>query len=143
MDRIDWTLIALAAARGESLSPVQLQKSLFLIGKNVPQPYLGHDFYVFRPYNYGPFDPSIYLDAKILAYRGHATATDSPHGWVEYKATPVGISEAASLLSKLPPGGTEYIASLIDWVLRQSFSSLIKSIYREYPEMSENSIYQD
>ena len=35
MDRKDWTLLAIAAAKGEPLDPAQLQKSLFVLG---PEP---------------------------------------------------------------------------------------------------------
>src|SRR5439155_6656754 len=53
--RSAWVLLALLAAEGHSLTPVQLQKCLFLLGSRRPKD-VGRDFYHFRPYDYGPFD---------------------------------------------------------------------------------------
>ena len=67
MDRKYWTLLALGAAEGKALTPVKLQKTLFLLGQVFPKM---EDFYNFVPYDYGPFNASIYEDAKILAQDG-------------------------------------------------------------------------
>ena len=62
----DWTLLVLASAGGP-LSPVQLQKTLFLIDRNLSRAQRGVTrFYNFRAYDYGPFDSAIYTDAVIL-----------------------------------------------------------------------------
>ncbi len=62
----DWTLLAISAAKGRGLSPIQLQKSLFLLERRLSKEELGEQFYEFVPYNYGPFDVKIYQDAKYL-----------------------------------------------------------------------------
>ena len=53
MDRKDILLVVVASGNGTPLTPVQLQKSLFLISENlkgeIPDP-----FYDFGPYHYGP-----------------------------------------------------------------------------------------
>src|SRR5215207_6994355 len=94
MKREYWTLFAICAARGEGLSPVQLQKSLFLLGKSMPEEE-GGSFYNFIAYNYGPFDAAIYQDAELLADQGFISI-DRPHGqrWSEYRATQSGLELA-------------------------------------------------
>ena len=62
MTRQDWLLLVLAAADGKPLSPLQLQKSLFLVGYDLAR-LVGSDFYTFRPFDYGPFDAAVYRDA--------------------------------------------------------------------------------
>ncbi len=48
MMRKDWTLLTIVAADEHPLQPVQLQKSLFLISRNLPHYLLGSDqFYSF------------------------------------------------------------------------------------------------
>ena len=50
LDRKDWALLAIAnAGHGVSLSPVQLQKSLFLLGRELGSK-VGANFYDFQPY---------------------------------------------------------------------------------------------
>lgn len=48
---------------------VQLQKSLFVLGRRRAKD-LGGDFYNFQPYDYGPFDASVYHDADALPLAG-------------------------------------------------------------------------
>ncbi len=67
----DWTLLVIASARGKEVSPVQLQKTLFLIGKNLtPAQRRSATFYNFRAYDYGPFDRTIYDHADELRNEG-------------------------------------------------------------------------
>src|SRR5437764_1032670 len=88
MNRADWNLLVLAAAGGESLSPVQYQKALFLVSRNLPEEVLGGPLYNFEPYNYGPFDPAVYHDAIRLVAQRLAVISKSPRGWTQYEATP-------------------------------------------------------
>ena len=53
MERKEWVLLALFAAEAYRLQPVQLQKSLFLLGQNVKD--VGTSYYDFMPFHYGPF----------------------------------------------------------------------------------------
>ena len=69
MEKRDWLLLALAAAKTKGLTPVQIQKSLFLFGENMSG-IGGSRFYKFVPYNYGPFDKRIYSDAEALETEG-------------------------------------------------------------------------
>ena len=131
----------LAAAEGEPFTPVQIQKSLFLLGKNLPESVIGKDFYRFEPYDYGPFDRSVYTDASILALERLAgVSTQGP--WRQYLATPKGIERAKQIEGSLSPEIAEYIRSLVSWVRCQSFSSLVQAIYRYYPEMKANSVFE-
>lgn len=141
MDRRDWNLLVLAAAKGEPLSPVQLQKSLFLIAKNLESA-VGPGFYDFQPYNYGPFDALVYADAREHAVEGLAKVVATPGGWSEYTATPAGIVEAERIESQVPREAAEYVRRIVEWVRRQTFQSLVRSIYEKYPDMKVNSVFQ-
>jgi hypothetical protein len=54
--RQDWLLLALALRGGLPVTPVQIQKAMFLMSAEAKQ-YLGRGFYAFIPHNYGPFEP--------------------------------------------------------------------------------------
>jgi uncharacterized protein YwgA len=69
VDRRDWLLAAIAQAGDRGLTPIQIQKILFLL-KMEAATYVGDRFYHFEPYNYGPFSSAIYADVDILVASG-------------------------------------------------------------------------
>ena len=142
MGRADWILIAIAAAGGDALSPVQLQKSLFLIGETVPT-VDRTDFYTFKPYNYGPFSREIYTDAEALAAEGLIMISSGPgQTWSDYRATMAGLEKSKELKSRLDDAQCAYIDGLINWLRKLSFEQLLKFIYSRYPEYAVNSMFR-
>jgi uncharacterized protein YwgA len=131
-------LAILASADGRPLTPVQLQKAVFLLDRNG----LARGFQ-FRPYDYGPFDRTVYDEAAALAERGLVSISPAQWGrWNVYAATADGIHAGREVLDDLPADHAAYVRSVVEWVRSQSFASLVKSIYQQYPEMRENSIFQ-
>ena len=129
----DWTLLVLASAGGP-LSPVQLQKTLFLIDRNLSRAQRGVTrFYNFRAYDYGPFDSAIYTDAVILQTEGRAMISDSAGPHRQYAVTPAGMADAAQLRRALEPNVLEYVDRAARWVRSMPF--------RE-PEMRANSVFR-
>lgn len=142
MERKDWTLLALAVAKGKPLSPVQLQKSLFLLGQT-HRDLVGSPYYDFQPYHFGPFDSSVYEDAATLATEGLAVISTAPHGrWQEYRASPDGVEQAKVLLAEAPEVVTSYLERTVDWCRSLSFQQLVRAVYAEYPEFRQNSVFQ-
>lgn len=142
--RSDWTLLAIAAAEGRPLTPVQLQKVLFILGKKKAGR-VGAGFYTFRPYNYGPFSPDIYHDADILDSMG---LVDVDHGsparsWSTYKATDKGIAKAQQLRANAPADAVKYLDALVSWARNLNFQQLVSAVYERYPEQRVNSIFVD
>ena len=140
MKRKHWTLLVIAAG-DRPLTPVQLQKSLFLLGKNLPKT-TGAGFYKFEPYDYGPFDVQVYLDAEILVAEGLVEISQSGRGWNEYSATPGGRITAAVFEKKLNPKHASYIKAVVAWTQRLSFQALVRAIYAKYPSYRANSVFQ-
>ena len=60
---------ALATARGGKFAPVQIQKLFFLIDENLADR-IGGPYFAFEPYDYGPFDKSVYRELEALAIAG-------------------------------------------------------------------------
>jgi hypothetical protein len=138
----DWTLLAIALADGGPLSPVQLQKTVFLFGKLLPDEVLPEDFYEFVPYNYGPFCREVYTDAEELAEEGLVQISSvMGHGYSQYSATPEGIEEGRSLLAFLEPYVAEHARVIVEWVRAQTFRGLVSTIYEKYPEYRANSVF--
>ena len=142
MERKDFLLLVVAAGKEKPLTPVQLQKSLFLISEaNLPE--APNPLYEFEPYHYGPFDSGIYADAGILKEEGLVVRTPSDQGdWIETAITSDGLSKATSLEKGLPDATADYIREVVHWVQSQSFSGLLRAIYSAYPRYRENSVFQ-
>lgn len=142
MTRKDWLLLALGAANGEPLNPIQLQKILFLVGKRVPGG-VGHRFYQFRPYNYGPFSAEVYRDVEELASGGLVRIDHSEPGrpWAVYSATPAGLAKAEELRAGASTEAFSYLDRLVAWARSLTFQQLVSAIYRDYPEQRANSVF--
>lgn len=140
MNREDWTLLVLAAAEGEFLTPAQLQKSVFLLGAKQAD-IVGEEFYDFIPYAFGPYCAAVYHDAEELERQGFAEIYMSRAGkWREYRATPEGRSKASELGDEFPEV-VRFLNEKVGWARQQTFQSLIREIYRMYPEYKVNSVF--
>ena len=142
LDRRDILLLVIAAAEGKPLTPVQLQKTLFLIGKaslsGIPAP-----LYQFEPYDYGPFDADIYRDAEELASKSLVVRGPAVNGnWTDTLVASEGQMEAELLRKHLSEPITGYIHDLTMWVMSLPFATLIKAVYEKYPEYRVNSVFQ-
>jgi len=141
LERQDWVLLVLAAAKGEPVTPVQLQKALFLLEKDLPQ-IGGENYYHFTPYAYGPFDATIYADAETLAADGYITIGLSASTYSQYKvyrATESGLQRAKAL--SIDKTIREKVKGIVEQVRSLSFQELVAEIYRQYPEMRKNSVF--
>ena len=136
-----WVLLALLAAEHHSLTPVQLQKSLFLLGKRRPKD-VGKPFYHFRAYDYGPFDVAVYTDADALAAEGLVSVDRSMgRSLRRFVLTAEGEVEANRLAAEVPAGAIAYLQEVVPWAQGLSFSELVSAIYEAYPETRANSVF--
>lgn len=141
MDRNTIVLAALAPAGDGQYTPVQVQKLLFLLDKNIGRE-LGGPFFSFEPYDYGPFDKEVYQVLDQLRLGGLVEIMDVPgRNWKQYKLTEAGKEAAAKELSNLEHRARSYIESVSSFVRSLSFAQLVSAIYKEYPEMKVNSVF--
>ena len=141
MEKRDWLLLALHFAGARGLSPVQLQKSLFLLAMEVPE--VQRDFYEFVPHNYGPFSKQIYLDAEALDAYGLA-AIEQRGSHSQYLITESGREHLKAIEDRggFSDRAYNYLSDAVDWTQRQGFSSLVRAIYAKYPSFRVNSVFQ-
>jgi DNA-binding PadR family transcriptional regulator len=140
----DWVLLAVAAAQGEPVTPVQLQKSLFLLGRELPDD-VGTDFFAFKPYRYGPFSASVYQEAERLEAAGllHIDHGEQASGrsWAVFSVTPAGQEAAGKIAERKSARAVGYLRSTVEWARGLTFSQLVSAIYRRYPEQRANSVF--
>jgi len=117
---------------------------MFLITTNVPA-LVGEGLrFTFVPYDYGPFDRAVYDEASALQREGLAEIQPSGLGrWNVYAASTKGLEKGAEILAHMSEPHRKYVVETSHWVRSQSFTSLVKSIYKAYPQMRANSIFRD
>lgn len=141
--RCYWPLLALVGARNQRLSPVQMQKVLFLIGEEFGEQ-LGTDFYQFEPYHYGPYDRRVNVDVEALESQGLVRMESSgAHASRDYELTPAGEELAREFLGELDGRHQKYVAAIVKWVQSLSFRDLVTAIYKAFPRMREKSVFRE
>lgn len=139
MDKKSFILIAFAPAKGGIHSPVQVQKLLFVLDKQIHQ-YVEGPHFNFEPYDYGPFDKRVYEELEDLAHEGDVEIIFGK--WKSFRLTEVGQKKAEDLLNTIQNPIQEHIRNVSKFVRTCSFSELVSAIYKAYPEMKVNSVFK-
>lgn len=138
--RQDIVLAGLAAAgQNASFTPVQIQKLFFLIDREIGALVDGPHF-SFEPYDYGPFDHSVYREIEGLRAQNWTTVERGQYTR-EYALTDDGYREGTGRLQQMPAVAREYLVNAARWVRSLSFSQLVSAIYQHYPDMKAKSIF--
>jgi DNA-binding MarR family transcriptional regulator len=142
-ERQGLVLAALASSPGASFAPVQLQKLFFLIDENIADE-LGGKLFRFEPYDYGPFDKDVYTELGRLEQQGLANISRvETSERRRYTLTAEGQTSGAEILASLTPRAQAYIGRVSAWVRGLTFAQLVGSIYKAYPSMRTNSVFED
>jgi uncharacterized protein YwgA len=136
-------LAALAAESGSVFAPVQVQKMFFLLDANVATDLGGRQF-AFEPYDYGPYDRTVYSELEILARQGLVNI-EAAYGAArrKYSLTASGYDVGQRTLGQLNPRAREYFQRVSAWVRSLGFAELVGAIYQQYPDMKVNSVFRD
>jgi hypothetical protein len=141
--REEIVLAALLPAGGVPHTPVQVQKLLFLVDRNLAS-LIGGPKFNFEPYHYGPFDLEVYSTLGELERQGLVEITQSHSGnWREYRLTPEGQSCAEAVRIRLDQRAQNYLEKASTFVRSLSFTDLVSAIYKAYPEMRARSVFQE
>ena len=137
-----FVLAAMSQEGGKKYSPVQIQKLLFVLEKELRERINGPHF-DFQPYDYGPFDKNVYSVLGELSTKGHVTIS---HGigkrYPHYSLTLSGLEVGRDALSRYDTNAQAYIAQVSEFVLSCTFPELVAAIYKAYPEMRVNSVFK-
>jgi uncharacterized protein len=140
MNTDDLILAAMFPGGGYRYTPVQVQKLLFLIDRQIPRQ-VGGPHFNFEPYHYGPFDIDVYAQLDRLAGDGFVAINQysSPR---TFTLTAGGAVKGSAALDSLPAPTRDFIVTTSLFVQAQSFSSLVSAIYKAFPDMKQNSVFQ-
>ncbi len=141
MTKEELVLASLSPANGTPHGPVQVQKLLFLIDRNLSE-LIGGPYFHFAPYHYGPFDKEVYSTLDVLAGNG-GVQIDCAGGYRCYRLTVTGQQAGEKALETLPEAAGKYIRAASSLVRSLSFGQLVSAIYKAYPEMRVNSVFRE
>ena len=142
MTKEEIILAVMSRSDGASYSPAQIQKLLFLIDKGVG-PSLGGPFFNFIPYHYGPFDKEIYSLLDSLNVRDLVDIDLTSNNRLKtYRLTIDGQKSGSEIVHNLDQKFQAHLKALDSFVRSLSFKDLLRTIYKAYPEMRVNSIFQ-
>lgn len=138
-------ILLAALARGATIrafQPVHAQKVMFLIDQHDRDLFDADSRYSFTPYDYGPFDSQVYHDLDALERDGDVSVDkESGYGYRLYSATPAGVERGRALLNQMPEAHRQSVERIVDVVLPLGFRELVAAIYRSYPDMKVNSVF--
>lgn len=134
-------LAALASSDKHSYTPVQIQKLIFLIDRKVSN-LISASRFKFVPYHYGPFDRQVYLELDKLEEEGFVQISEASR-MRTYTLTSAGCEKARSILEEVPEPSQSFIRRASEFVRTNPFPKLVAAIYKAYPEMRKNSVFQN
>ena len=89
------------------------------------------------------FNAKVYDDALGLSFEGLVTVDQAEYQkYRTYRATPDGMKRADELRAALQAPVVAFLDDVVRWVRSMSFQDLVRAIYRLYPEMRANSVFE-
>lgn len=135
-------LLSFIAAGETPTDPIRVMKGLFIFtmaarnNKNLAP----EGVFNFGPMDYGPCAPDIYNALDVLERSGQIQKLPVPgETWSKLIATTVGRA-AATEIYKSNRDTASFLASLRAWTDKQSFRSLLRTVYEKWPEYAVNSV---
>lgn len=121
------------------LDPIRLMKGCFLVSQIGRAEWQA--LFAFEPYDYGPFDASVYRARDALLAKGLIDEEELGR-YSEYSITEHGREQVAKLVSsgETPQEDADWFRSIGRWVTSKSFNELLREIYEQFPGYATRSI---
>lgn len=144
MTKQDWLLLIIDAMGENPASPMEIQKALFLLGKNLnDQDRQCDNFYEFRAGDLGPEYIEIYEHTRVLESEKMIFIHFTLNGYSEFEIRVKGHKKASQLQLLLSEKTNKYIEDVIKWLRSTPYSLVIASILNNFPEMGAKAIFRN
>ena len=123
----------------------KLEKLLFLVKEEVLKKHklpFEEDYYVFRPYNYGPFTEELFDDIELLSDLGFLPKTDEREN-DDFVLTSEGAQKASEIKDLLPNDIVAGIENIKKNYADRSLNNLLEYVYTKYPDYTLKSQIKD
>jgi hypothetical protein len=130
-------LMAKGAENGSyPFDAIRAMKSAFLVSeRGLPE---WRSLYNFRPYDYGPFDSSVYVSQDVLVGQG-LLEVKAGH-YPSYRLTEAGNARARELAGQMGAASADWLEGIGKWASSRSFAQLLREVYAEFPQFASRSI---
>lgn len=134
----DDLLLLMAKGAEEGTYPfdaIRTMKSSFIVSQRGLTEW--RDLFDFRPYDYGPFDASVYRSRDSLVAQGLLEVR--PGNYDATCLTDAGQARVQELEGQLGPSA-DWLKQIGRWASSRSFAQLLREVYTEYPDFADRSI---
>jgi hypothetical protein len=131
--------VLLLVAKGAEDAPypldaIRTMKSAFIVSqRGLPA---WRELFEFEPYDYGPFDSSVYRTRDALLVEG-LLERSGPYDAV--RLTLEGQARVTNLEEQIG-GNADWLKRIGRWASSRSFAQLLREVYAEYPKFAANSV---
>lgn len=142
-ERRRWVLVFFDGlpSDGDPLDQIRVMKGMFLLSQHPDHPIHQQQMYEFEPYDWGPFDSTVYRDLDVLQVRGFLTAHRAPKSsQIRYGLTAAGEIEAARFRQSQPDALIALVDAVRLRVVSQTFRALLTDIYEAFPDYAVKSL---
>jgi DNA-binding PadR family transcriptional regulator len=123
--RRGWLLLAVAVSGASGLSPVQLERSLFLVCQKREE-HVGPDFYGFESNGSGPASPALYVDIDALVTAEYVVKEWVPESSCSiFRLSEAGRAWAADFRRKMKKEALAGLEDAVAWVKEQSYQEMV------------------
>lgn len=123
--RRGWLLFAVSVAGPSGLSPVQLQRSLFLVCQKREE-LVGPDFYEFESNGSGPVSLALYADIDLLVTAEYIVKEWVPESSCSiFRLSGAGRARVADFRRKMKKEALGSFEDAVAWVKEQSYQEMV------------------
>lgn len=139
LDQQDVVLLIAAGADGSfPLDPIRLMKGCFLVSQLGTAEW--KTLFNFRPYDYGPFDSTVYSARDALVAHS-LLAVDWSNRYGSYSLTDRGRERVQQLRQVVGDFAADWFTHIGRYVTDRSFTRLLDEIYAKFPDYATRSRY--
>jgi hypothetical protein len=130
-------LLAFIGASADPIDPIRIMKGMFLFAHESDQS--KGIRYKFVPYSYGPCSFEIYDDLNALARASLIQSIPGETRWPQYKVTDYGLDEIKKHVVRDVRDAVKQYRKFVD---KRDFTTLLKDVYKKYPDFASKSVFK-
>lgn len=136
-------LLCFIGASDKPVDPIRIMKGLFIFTKLTEQKKLPRQprQFKFAAMSFGPCSSDVYDALEELQSEGLVKEEPVPgETWTRHVITKAGAAAVAKITKRESGKVLDFLRNLRKWCDKQSFSSLLKAVYRRWPKYARNSV---
>lgn len=130
-------MLAAGANGPYDLDPIRVMKGCFVVSQAGRSEW--RSLFDFAPYDYGPFDTSVYRARDALLAKRYLQA-DNTGRYGSYTLTDSGTERVRQIEQQLDDRAIAWLRSVGHYVCAKSFVGLLDDIYARFPEYATRSV---